>query len=80
MKPTIGRAVHFVQRRSQYDNGVVHLPATIVAVHTSSCVNLQVLTDLGHSGDTENVKHVSSVSLDETGTIARSWHWPERQD
>ena len=83
MKPSIGRIVHFVQKkRAGYGEGVVHLPAIIVAVWGESCVNLQVFTD-GTNSDEENtfpVKWVTSASLDASeNPQPRTWHWPERE-
>ena len=57
MKPTIGRLVHFVQKKPSIygeNAGVVHLPAIIVAVWGESCVNLQVFTD-GTNSDEQNM-------------------------
>lgn len=83
MKPTIGRIVHFVQKKQpHYGDVLVHLPAIIVAVWGDTCVNLKVFTD-GTNSDAEGtspVKWVTSASLDETETPqARTWHWPERE-
>lgn len=90
MKPTIGRLVHFVQRKpamyqpaagSDAPFALVHLPAIITAVWGDTCVNLQVFTD-GTNSDEMNmapIKWVTSSSLDATATQERSWHWPERE-
>ncbi len=85
MKPTIGRIVHFVQRKpAGYGEGTVHLPAIVTAVWGDTCVNLQVFTDGTNSepspnSDPQSVKWVTSVSLDESDTPrAYSWHWPEK--
>jgi hypothetical protein len=84
MKPTIGRIVHFVQKRpAPYGDGTLVLPAIVVAVWGDTCVNLQVFTDSGNSegGDNGNLamKWITSVSLDESADPApRTWHWPER--
>lgn len=83
MKPTIGRIVHFVQKRPEgCGDRLVHLPAIIVAVWGDTCVNLQVFTD-GQNSDSEGVvsaKWITSVTLDETPSPqARTWHWPERE-
>ncbi len=79
MKPTIGRIVHFVQKRpAGYGDGLVHLPAIIVAVFGDTCVNLQVFTDGTNSeaDETNQVKWVTSATLDETETPQpRTWHW-----
>lgn len=84
MKPTIGRIVHFVQKRpSGYgpDAPNIHLPAIITAVWGDTCVNLQVFTD-GTNSDEQNmspVKWVTSTTLDESADPQpRTWHWPER--
>jgi hypothetical protein len=84
MKPTIGRIVHFVQKKpAGYSEGTVHLPAIIVAVSGETCVNLQVLTD-GSNSDGEGasgVKWITSVSLDiSVDPQPRTWHWPEREE
>lgn len=87
MKPTIGRIVHFVQKKpADRGEGLVHLPAVIVAVWGDTCVNLQVFADGGnseeHCGGTaapSNVKWITSVSQDETAAQPRTWHWPERE-
>ena len=82
MKPTIGRIVHFVQKKpAGYGDALVHLPAIIVAVWGDTCVNLQVFTDGTNSDadETNRVKWVTSATLDETETPQpRTWHWPER--
>ena len=86
MKPSIGRIVHFVQRKPyQPADGssvaLVHLPAIITAVWGDTCVNLQVFTD-GTNSDDQNmsaVKWITSSTLDDTATQERSWHWPERE-
>ena len=83
MKPTIGRIVHFVQKNPVgYGEGVVHLPAIIVAVWGEACVNLQVFTagTNSDSGETNRVKWTTSVTLDETeDPQPGTWHWPERE-
>lgn len=83
MKPTIGRIVHFVQKKpAGYGDALVHLPAIIVAVWGDTCVNLQVFTDGTNSDadETNRVKWVTSATLDETETPQpRTWHWPERE-
>lgn len=83
MKPTIGRIVHFVQKKpASYGEGVVHLPAIIVAVCGETCVNLQVFTD-GSNSEGEHylpAKWVTSASYDGTeNPQPRTWHWPERE-
>ena len=83
MKPTIGRIVHFVQKKpAGYGDALVHLPAIIVAVWGDTCVNLQVFADGTNSDadETNRVKWVTSATLDETETPQpRTWHWPERE-
>ena len=83
MKPTIGRIVHFVQKKPEgYGDVLVHLPAIIVAVWGDTCVNLQVFTDGTNSDadETNRVKWVTSATLDEEVTPQpRTWHWPERE-
>ncbi len=82
MKPTIGRIVHFVQRKpAGYGDVLVIIPAIITAVWGDTCVNLQVFTD-GTNSDEQNmapVKWITSATLDEsTEPQPRSWHWPEK--
>ena len=83
MTPTIGRIVHFVQKKpSGYPEGqMVHVPAIITAVWSDTCVNLQVFTD-GTNSDEPNmnpVKWVTSATFDESeNPQPRTWHWPER--
>ena len=83
MKPTIGRIVHFVQKKpAGYGDALVHLPAIIVAVWGDTCVNLQVFTDGTNSDadETNRVKWVTSATLDEeVAPQPRTWHWPERE-
>lgn len=84
MKPSIGRIVHFVQKKpAGYGEGVVHLAAIIVAVWGEACVNLQVFTD-GTNSDvhhTSPVKWETSVTLDASeNPQPRTWHWPERTE
>jgi hypothetical protein len=83
MKPTIGRIVHFVQKRPEvYGDRVVHLPAIIVSVHAETCVNLKVFTDGTNSDPAEMspVKWITSAQLDETNNPQPyTWHWPERE-
>jgi hypothetical protein len=86
--PTIGRIVHFVQKRPApwQDQPATHLPAIITAVWGENCVNLQVFTDGFNSEPSqgENVSPtaihwVTSVSLDDSAEPQpRTWHWPER--
>lgn len=83
MKPTIGRIVHFVQKKpAGYGDALVHLPAIIVSVWGESCVNLQVFTD-GTNSDEQNmapVKWITSASMDASeNPQPRTWHWPERE-
>jgi hypothetical protein len=81
MKPTIGRIVHYVQKRpSWYGDTLVHLPAIIVAVWGDTCVNLEVFTDGTNSDaeETSRVKWITSANLNETETPQPcTWHWPE---
>lgn len=87
MKPSIGRIVHFVQKKpADYQtkglpDALVHLPAMITAVWSDTCVNLRVFTDGTNSDepDMAPVKWITSVSLDESESPRnRSWHWPEK--
>lgn len=84
MKPSIGRIVHFVQKKPEgYGEVFVHLPAIIVAVFGDTCVNLQVFVDGNNSEGSyyaNEVKWVTSVTLDQTATQPRSWHWPEKTE
>lgn len=74
MKPSIGRAVHFV-------NTGVHYAATIVFVRDGGYVNLAVLpngeTDLNFFDG--RIKTIVSVRYSET-PMHYTWHWPERED
>ena len=85
MKPTIGRIVHFVQKKNpRYGDELVHLPAIIVSVHSDTCVNLQVFTDGSNSeepgnNDPASVKRVTSATLNDAGDQPYTWHWPERE-
>ena len=82
MTPSIGRIVHFTQKRPEgLGSALVHLPAIIVAVWSDSGVNLQVFTDGSNSEDGyggSNIKWVTSVMRDESAIQPRSWHWPEK--
>ena len=86
MKPSIGRIVHFVQKKPQSSVApLVHLPAIITAVWGPDCVNLQVFCDGGNSEEQNNgtsqpanVKWITSVNQDPSGETPRSWHWPEQ--
>lgn len=83
MKPSIGRIVHFVQKKPEgYGEGLLHLAAIIVAVWSDTCVNLQVFTDGGNSEGGEHyqlsTKWITSVNLDESASQPRTWHWPEK--
>lgn len=86
MKPSIGRIVHFVQSKP-FGDGLVHLPAIVVAVWGPDCVNLQVFTDMGNSEPTYNGtvapsanKWITSVNRDDSASQPRTWHWPEREE
>lgn len=90
MKPTIGRIVHYVQRKpSSYQTvdgpvALVHLPAIVVAVWADTCVNLQVFTDGSNSEEGPNsnppsVKWITSATFDESASQPYTWHWPERE-
>jgi hypothetical protein len=84
-KPAIGRIVHFVQKKP-YGEGLVHLPAIIIAVWSDDCVNLQVFTDGTNSESCEScgsnppsAKWVTSAFLDDSeNPRPLTWHWPER--
>jgi hypothetical protein len=85
MKPTIGRILHYVQKKSAtFGGGIVHLPAIIVAVWVDTRVNLQVFTDGSNSemdpNSWQNVKWATSAPLDESADPQPwTWHWPERE-
>lgn len=86
MKPSIGRIVHFVQKTNlNYGECIVHLPAIITAVHSDTCVNLQVFTDgsnseSGLSSNHPSAKWITSATLDQsTEPQPYTWHWPERE-
>lgn len=85
MKPSIGRIVHFIKKKTiHYGEELVHLPAIITAIWGDTCVNLQVFTDgtnseEGPNGNPQSVKWITSVTLDESATQPYTWHWPERE-
>ena len=88
MKPSIGRIVHFVQKKpTGYGEGMVHVPAIVVAVWGPECVNLQVFCDGSNSEDNaggttqaNNTKWITSATYDASDTPQpRTWHWPERE-
>lgn len=83
MKPTIGRIVHFVQKRiyGSPEQPLITLPAIITAIWSDTCVNLMVFTDGTNSDDsnTVNCKWITSSNLDESeNPQERTWHWPPR--
>ncbi len=70
MKPTIGRIVHY--RGPGTSNGQFQpktYPAIITTVHTDSCVNLFVMTDVGHM-------NINSCEQGENADIPSCWTWP----
>lgn len=67
MTPTVGLSVHFT-----LDDGAV-VPATVVRVHETNVVNLQVLLD----GEAPNVVWKRSVQYAEESKPG-FWHWPPR--
>jgi hypothetical protein len=75
-KPTIGRTVHYVHAVSTAaeKKPVVHWPAIITRVWSSTLVNLTVFPD----GSTPFC--YSSCPLDESGAKPSTWHWPEREN
>lgn len=86
MKPTIGRIVHYVQKKpAGYGEALVHLPAIIVAVWSDTSVNLQVFTDgsnseSGPNSNPPSAKWITSASFDSSDTPQPyTWHWPERE-
>lgn len=82
MKPTIGRIVHFVQKKpAGYGEQLVTLPAIIVSVWSDTCVNLQIFTDRINSDESNmsSIKWETSISLDENeNPQPRTWHWPPK--
>lgn len=64
MKPTIGRIVHY-----KTDDGTT-LPAIILAVHSDTCVNLEVFG----AGLLEDSQPTSVLE----GTGTAQWQWPPR--
>ena len=61
IKPTVGRMVYY-----KTDNGGI-LPATIVVIHTDTCINLQVFTD-----DEKGIMYKTSVVQGEENG---QWDW-----
>lgn len=64
-KPTIGRAVHYVE-------GTQHLAATVAYVHSETCINVGGFDVNGQPfAKTSVLYHAEGAS--------GSWHWPERE-
>ena len=69
MKPSIGRAVHWVHPNTQ------HFPAIITRIWSEDCVNLVVFGDFD---GLPPIQHKTSVLRDGTDSpSAETWHWPE---
>ncbi len=72
MKPTIGRTVHY--RGPGTSNGQFQpktYPAIITTVHTDTCVNLFVMTDVGHM-------NINDCQFSEEPSEPSCWTWPPR--
>ncbi len=80
MKPTIGRVVVYKTTESERDtmdksnscNVQEQLPATVVAVHGETCVNLNVQLDGQLNGN--SIHWVLSSNM---GKKEGEWTWPE---
>lgn len=72
--PTKNRIVDFFVEDRANPGMVVSRPGIIVAVHSDTCVNLQVFTD-GENDGLNNVVHKTSV---DEGTLAGQWMWPSK--
>lgn len=69
-RPTIGRMVHY--RGPGTANGQFQpstYPAVITAVHTDTCVNLFVMTNVG-------MMNLTSIQLAEEADQPSRWSWP----
>lgn len=74
-KPSIGRIVHYSGPGTNAVDGSGYVapriyPATIVTVHGEKCVDLFVMTHIGHM-------NLTSVMLADEPTAGR-WNWPPR--
>ena len=80
MKPSIMRMVLFV-----LPNGKTIRPAIIHDVHSDICVSLSVFmggndpSNYDQNKCAEIVERVMSVTQDQDGKGARTWHWNEHQ-
>lgn len=73
MNPTVGRIVHYVERRDRPT-----CRAAIVAhVHSAGVLNLTVCTE---TGATVGVTSVPAVDGAAEGYDGPTWHWPEREE
>jgi hypothetical protein len=71
-KPSVGRIVHY--RGPGTANGQFQpttYPAVVTRVHTDTCVNLFVMTDVGHM-------NLTSITLGESPEEVSRWTWPPR--
>ena len=77
MKPSIGRIVHFVNKRGL---GTEIFPAIITSVHSDTVVNLNVFYD-GRAGSVAGGESPfeSSVPFHEGPELVKgSWFWPPK--
>ena len=69
MKPTVGRIVHFFE-----DDGDQPLPAIVTQVHSESCVNLHVFSDVGNPDRQPCEGSVMRAIVGDK--TKRKWVWP----
>jgi len=76
--PSIGRIVHYVLTEGTHKGE--HRPAIVVRCEDpeSNKVDLQVFHLGAQDGIDATPLIVFSVVSDPTGSVQRSWHWPER--
>jgi hypothetical protein len=73
--PSIGRIVHYVLTEGTHKGE--HRPAIVLRCEEQK-IDVHVFTLGIHDGIDANPLIVFSVYFDSTGTVPRSWHWPER--
>lgn len=72
---TVGRIVHYVTHDQ------LHCAAIVVVAGQGGIEDhceLQIFYPLNYRGSVRD--HGNHVPFDPTGTIAHSWHWPERDN
>lgn len=68
-KVSIGRIVHFVNKKG------AHRPAIVVEIWSDEVVNLQVFTDMRNDGELQPVMWATSVPYSDAKEEL-TWHWP----